>query len=140
LRLLGRRPAAERVRECRRAEHGHSGHDHEIPRSPAAKQLHECLQPSCALSREHTNRHLLGTSRNLIEFPQSCPVFARSQAPAASRTRHSGRGCGRGPVAADMRQRNGSRFRADVNAVDWASYALQGTKFLSTKTVPDALR
>jgi hypothetical protein len=42
--LLGRRPVAERVCERNRAERDHSGHDREIPRSPAAKQLHEYLQ------------------------------------------------------------------------------------------------
>jgi hypothetical protein len=42
--LLGRRPVAERVRERNRAERDDSGHDREIPRSPAAKHLHEYLQ------------------------------------------------------------------------------------------------
>ena len=35
------RPVAKRVRERGRAERDHGGHDREIPRSPAAKHIHE---------------------------------------------------------------------------------------------------
>jgi hypothetical protein len=61
--LLGRRPVAERVRERHRAERGQGGHDHEIPRSPATKELHDYLQPSCALSRWQTIEPALKGSR-----------------------------------------------------------------------------